>query len=145
MQSKHFEFWKQPSFVVIGNSARMKFPFLTYQGLKNNGKRVFAVDTVLKAIESDQVFVSVGELPMRPSAAVIEVPSDESASVVAKVAEAGIGSIWIHDGCESQEALSIAKNKGLNVLHGTCAVMYLMPNAFPHCIHKWIMKLAGKY
>ncbi len=28
---------------------------------------------------------------------------------------------------------------------GTCAVMYLTPDLTYHSIHKWIMKLTGKY
>ena len=43
------------------------------------------------------------------------------------------------------EALALARKKGLNVHSGTCAVMYVTPGFTYHSIHKWIMKLLGKY
>ena len=60
-------------------------------------------------------------------------------------ADAGIQDVWIHMARETPEALALAKEKGLNTRSGTCAVMYLDPGPSYHSIHKWIMKLAGKY
>ena len=48
-------------------------------------------------------------------------------------------------GTESPEALALAEEKGLNARSGTCAVMYVTPGFTFHSIHKWIMKLIGKY
>ena len=44
-----------------------------------------------------------------------------------------------------EEAKRLAKEKGINALSGTCAVMYLTPGFTYHSIHKWIMKLARRY
>ena len=60
-------------------------------------------------------------------------------------ADAGIRDVWIHMRMDTPEALALAREKGINVRSGTCAVMYLMPGFTYHSIHRWIMKIAGKY
>ena len=64
---------------------------------------------------------------------------------MAKATDAGIKDVWIHLGRETPEALALAQDKGINARSGTCAVMYVTPGITYHSIHKWIMKLAGKY
>jgi len=84
-------------------------------------------------------------VPEKPDAVVLEVPREETRDWVARAAEAGIADVWIHMQRETPEALALAKEKGIHVRSGTCAVMYLDPGPSYHTIHKWIMKLAGKY
>ena len=59
--------------------------------------------------------------------------------------EAGIEDVWIHMGTETPDALALANERGINARSGTCAVMYVTPGVTFHSIHKWIMKLLGKY
>ena len=53
--------------------------------------------------------------------------------------------LWIHMTRETPEAVNLARERGLTVLTGTCAVMYVKPGFSYHSIHKWINKLIGKY
>ena len=145
MASNYETFWDLHSFAVVGNSAKKNFPVLTYRGLKNAGKTVFAVDPSTEEIEGDKAFVDLEHLPEQVDAAVLEVPKEDSKDWVAKVAEAGIKDVWIHMERETPEALALADEKGLNTRTGTCAVMYLTPGFTYHSIHKWIMKLVNKY
>ena len=46
---------------------------------------------------------------------------------------------------DTPEAVALAKEKGINLRTGTCAVMYLNPGLSYHSIHKLIMKATGKY
>jgi predicted CoA-binding protein len=143
--SVHQDFWNQGSYAVVGNSARMKFPVLTYGGLKAKGKKLYAVDPSVQMIEGDTAYPSLDNLPLKVDAVVIEVPSDQTAEWVSQAASLGIKNVWIHAGSDTPEALEAGRKAGLNLVHGTCAVMYLMPDKLPHCIHKWIMKALGKY
>jgi len=138
-------FWENRSFAVVGHRARKNFPRLTYRGLKKLGKVVFPVDPSGGEVEGDKVFADLEALPQEVDAVVLEVPKEETASWVAKAAEAGIKDVWVHMQRETDEALALAKAKGMNVRSGTCAVMYLTPGLTYHSIHKWIMKLLGKY
>ena len=145
MPSDYENFWISSSYAVVGHSAKEEFPKLTYKELKKSGRKVFAVDPSIDTFEGDTVYPDLASLPEKVEAVVIEVPAEESRDWVARAAEAGIKNVWIHMGCDTPEALELAKEKGMNVCHGTCAVMYVIPGPSLHSIHKWINKLLGKY
>ena len=145
MASNYETFWHNRSFAVIGHEARKNFPVLTYQGLKNQGKTVYAVDPSVREIEGDRAFADLACLPEKVDAVVLEVPKEETREWVARAAKAGIRDVWIHMQRDTPEALELAKENGLNVRSGSCAVMYLTRGFTYHSIHQWIMKVAGRY
>ena len=145
MASKYESFWSSKSYAVVGHSSKQSFPKITYVGLKKSGKKVFAVDSSTDTVEGDKAYPDLASLPEKVEAAVIEVPNEETKDWIAKAANAGIKNVWIHMECDTPEALALAQEKGLNVCHGTCAVMYVIPGFSFHSIHKWINKMLGKY
>ena len=145
MASKYEDFWEHNSFAVVGHSAKKNFPRLTYRGLKKRRKVVFPVDPSVEAIDGDRAYADLQALPDKVDALVLEVPKEETRDWVARAAEAGIKNVWIHLQRDTPEALALARESGINLRSGTCAVMYLTPDLTYHSIHKWIMKLIGKY
>jgi len=146
MPTDYEAFWSHSSFAFVGHSAKKPFPRLSYGELKRqDGKKVFAVDPSAEEIEGDRAYPDFGSLPETVEAAVLEVPREETAGWVQKAADAGVEHLWIHMGRETPEALALAEEKGLSVLTGTCAVMYVKPGLSYHSLHKWINKLLGKY
>jgi len=146
MPSEYEKFWDKSSFAVVGHTgSKRKFPNLTYVGLKQMGKTVYAVDPAAKQIDGDKAYPDFASLPAGVEAAVLEAPKDETADWVAKAADAGIKNLWIHQKLETPQAVQLAKEKGINTLTGTCAVMYVTPGLTYHSIHKWIFNLLGKY
>ena len=145
MASNYETFWDNSSFAVIGHEARKNFPVLTYQGLKKLGKTVYPVDPSVKQIEGDRAFADLACLPETVDAVVLEVPKEETREWMDRVAKAGIHDVWIHMQRDTPEALALAKEAGINVRCGSCAVMYLSRGFTYHSIHKWIMQVAGKY
>ena len=145
MASNYETFWDKQSFAVVGHEAKKNFPILTYRGLKKLGKEVFVVDPSAEEIEGDKAYAALEELPKKVEAVVLEVPKEETKDWIARAAEAGIEDVWIHMQRETAEALALAKEKGMNVRSGTCAVMYVTSGFTYHSLHKWIMKLIGKY
>ncbi|MBT8066183.1 MAG: CoA-binding protein [Gammaproteobacteria bacterium] len=145
MTSNYETFWQNDCFAVVGDKAKQNFPILTYQGLKKLGKSVFPVDPSVEEIEGDKTYATLDGLPEKVDAVVLEVPKEDTGDWVAKVADAGIKDVWIHMGRETPEALAVARDKGMNARTGTCAVMYVKPEPSYHSIHRWIMKLIGKY
>ena len=63
---------------------------------------------------------------------------------VEKAADAGITELWLHMTADTPEALELARQRGLNVRHGTCAVQYV-DQGFPHNVHALIRKVLGRY
>jgi predicted CoA-binding protein len=145
MSSHHEEFWNHASYAFVAHSAVKPFPKLSYGELKKQGRKVFAVDPSADRIEGDAAFPDLDSLPEKVEAVVLETPREETAEWVRKAADAGVRSVWIHMGRETPEAVALAKERGLEVLTGTCAVMYVKPGLSYHSLHKWINQLIGRY
>jgi uncharacterized protein len=145
MASECERFWDAGSYAVVGHGAKRAFPKITYNALKDRGKTVYAVDPEATEVEGDPAYPDFEALPVRPEAMVLEVPKEETARWVGRAAEAGVESIWIHQMTETPEALAAAKDAGMKVITGHCAVMYNIPGMSMHAPHRWIWKLLKKY
>ncbi|NOZ75844.1 MAG: CoA-binding protein [FCB group bacterium] len=145
MKMNYQDFWKFTSYAVVAHSEKRAFPRITYRNLLLSGKTVFPVDPNLSELDGHPVFQDFQSLPEKVDGAILEVPREDSLVWIQKAAEAGIGNIWIHQHCDTPEALDWSREKGLNLWHGTCAVMYLTSGFSAHGIHRTINKLFGKY
>ncbi|HTP29316.1 MAG TPA: CoA-binding protein, partial [Anaeromyxobacteraceae bacterium] len=112
---------------------------------KRRGKKVFAVDPSVDRIDGDKTYREVRAIPEQVEAAVLEVPQEDTVDWVRQVAEAGIKNVWIHMNRDTPEAVALAQEKGLCLLTGSCAVMYLVRGLSHHSIHRWVNKIVGKY
>ena len=144
-RSDYASFFDHRSFAVVGHEAKGSFPHLTYRGLKKLGKQVFPIDPSVDDVDGDTAYHDLAELPQSVEAIVLEVPREETKDWVARAAAAGITEVWIHLRRETPEALALAKEKGLNVRSGNCAVMYLDAGTNVHAVHRWIRQALGKY
>jgi len=145
MASEYESFWNHGSFAVVGHAGKRNFPQITYRALKRLGKKAFPVDPSVGEIDGDRTCPDLASLPEPVEAVVLEVPKEDARDWVAAAAAAGIRDIWIHMGRDTPEALALGREKGLHVLSGTCAVMYLDPGFTYHAIHKGLMKLLRRY
>jgi predicted CoA-binding protein len=146
MPSTREQFWEASSYAVIGDTRGSRaFPKLTYGNLKKLGKTVYAVDPGQTDLGGDRVHPDLTSLPAQVEAAVLEVPRDQTAAWVRKVADAGITNLWIHQQTDTPEALRLADERGLRTEHGTCAVMYTRQGFSGHSLHRWIMKLTKQF
>ncbi|MHB1003373.1 MAG: CoA-binding protein [Thermoleophilia bacterium] len=145
MATDYMSFWDNGSFAVVGNTGKKRFPTVTYKKLKEQGKTVYPVDPLADSIDGDPVYRDLSSLPEAVEAIVLEVPADESEEWVGRAADAGIADIWIHQRCDTPEALSLAREKGISPRHGTCALMYLTRGLSLHAFHGWINRRLGRF
>ena len=145
MPSAYEEFWMNSSFAFVGHSAKKGFPEISYGEAKKAGKTVYAVDPSVEQIAGDKTYPNLQSLPAKVDAVVFEVPREETLDLVRQAAEAGIRNVWIHANRDTPEAVELARQKGLNVLTGACAVMYVKQGFSYHSLHKWVNRLLGKY
>jgi len=145
MSSDHERFWDSESFAFVGHTAAKGFPTQSYSELRKQSDRVYAVDPSVERIEGDRAWPDLASLPEAVEAVVLEVPREETRDWVERSAEAGARKVWIHMGRETPEALALAEERGLEVLHGTCAVMYVKQGLSYHSLHKWVNQLTGQY
>lgn len=145
MASNYETFFTLGRFAVVGHSQAKPFPLLSYRKLKKLGKTVYAVDPSTDSIDGDKAYADLAALPTPVDGLIVEVPKAETKDWVAAAADAGIKDVWVHMAHDTPEAIALAKDKGINLRTGTCAVMYLNPGLSYHSIHKLIMKATGKY
>jgi predicted CoA-binding protein len=145
MPTAHERFWENESFAFVGDTAKKGFPKLSYTQLRKQGRKVYAVDPAAGEIEGDRAYPDLASLPEKVDAVVLEVPPEDTRDWVARAADAGVQHVWIHMGRDTPEALALAEERGLDVLTGTCAVMYVTPGFTFHSLHKWVNQLTGRY
>jgi predicted CoA-binding protein len=145
MPTAHECFWNSSSFAFVGHSAKKGFPRLSYGELRKQGKTVFAVDPSVAEINGDRTYPDLDSLPAKVDAVVLELPKEETEDWVRKAADAGIRNVWIHMGRDTPGAVAVARDRGLNVLTGSCAVMYVKPGFSFHTLHKWLSQLTRTY
>jgi len=145
MASPHEQFWTHESYAFVGRSDAKPFPQLSYEEARKQGRKVFAVDPSAQTILGDKTYPDLESLPEKVEAVVLEVPKEETASWVERAADAGVEHVWIHMGRDTPDALTVAKERGVEALTGRCAVMYVKQGFSLHSIHRWAVKLGGKY
>ncbi len=138
-------FLSQKSLAVAGvSNKKNKFGSIVYRELKAKGYRAFPVNPRLDEFEGDKCYHHLKELPEGVGGVVIVVPPAEAVNVVRDAAAAGIRHVWLQQGAESEEAVAICKDNGINVIHGHCILMFASPTAFVHRAHRCIWRLLGK-
>jgi predicted CoA-binding protein len=145
MPTAHERFWENESFAFVGDTAKKGFPTLSYSELRKQGRTAYAVDPSASEIGGSRAYPDLASLPEKVDAVVLEVPPEQTRDWVARAADAGIQHVWIHMGRDTPEALALAEERGLDVLTGTCAVMYVTPGFSFHSLHKWVNQLTGRY
>lgn len=145
MTSPREDFWRASSFAFVGNSAKKGFPLLSYEKCKRLGKKAFAIDPSRDRIAGGPAFQDFAALPEKVEAAVLEVPREDTAEWVKKAADAGVEHVWIHMNRDTPAAVAVAKERGVQVLTGACAVMYVSHGPSIHAIHKLLAKLTKRY
>ena len=145
MSSAHERFWDNESIAFVGHSRRKGFPTLSYGELRKQGRHVYAVDPSVEKIGGDPAYPDLEALPEKVAGVVLEVPPDETVEWVRRAADAGVREVWIHQGRETPEAIEEGRQRGLRMLTGSCAVMYVKPGFSYHTLHKWVNQIRGRY
>jgi len=74
----------------------------------------------------------------------VSVPPQKAKTVLQDASAAGIKNVWLQQGSESGEVLSLARQLELNVISGKCILMYAPPVRSFHGFHRFVMKLIGQ-
>jgi uncharacterized protein len=94
----------------------------------------------LNAAESDATIDDVKDVV---EGAIIAVPKNKCEAAVKEAIEAGIPRLWLQAGCDSKEAVALADEKGVPVIHGACVLMYAQPVQSIHSFHRRVWKVFG--
>lgn len=98
-------------------------------------------------IEGRAAYASLGAIPGKVGGAIIMVPPEQSAAIVADAVAAGIERVWLHRGAgrgaSSPAAVALAKAHGLQLIDGECPMMVMPDAGLVHRVHYAIRELGG--
>ncbi len=104
---------------------RDKYGNIIYRELRSRGIRVFAVNPMVREIEDDPCYASLGDLPEKVEGAVIVVPPEETERAVGDAVAAGIRAVWMQPGAESADAIRTCEENGLCTVYNACVLVEL--------------------
>lgn len=138
------QFLAERSLALAGASRSGKrFGNAVLKDLTKKGYRVVLVHPEAPEIDGHPCHPSVADLPDRVGGLVLVVPPDQSEGLVRQAAEAGIRNVWMQQGADSPEAVELCRDRGMNVVHGECILMFAQPTGI-HRFHRWLRGLFGK-
>jgi hypothetical protein len=115
---------KRNIFAVVGASRDpKKYGYQVYRDLKNAGYEVYAVNPNAEEILGDKCYLSLENLPAKPSVVDIVVPPKVTEEVVKTCKERGITRVWMQPGSESEKAIKFCEENGIDVLYGVCVMV----------------------
>ncbi len=121
------EFLQAGVFGVVGASAdRSKYGNRVLRCYLMNGRLAVPVNPKEEKIEGIPCVASVAELPPEVESISVITPPSVTEQVVAEAAAKGIKNIWMQPGAESQRAIDLCREKGINVIaDGSCILVVL--------------------
>jgi uncharacterized protein len=138
-------FLNKRNYIFYGvSSNKAKFGNSVIKHLVKNGSSVFPVHPEIKELDGIKCYKSIEEIENKPDAAIILLSPENTGKVLQNIYDAGIKNVWIQQRSESEKAISFCRDKGINLIHGECILMFSEPVTFIHKIHKWINGIAGK-
>ena len=139
------EFLAQKNIALVGLSRKgNQFSNSAYKELKKKGYNVFPVNPNAETIDGEKCYPDLNSLTGKVDGALIMTPSSQVPAVVKSASDAGIKRVWIQQGAESDEAVRVAEENDLSLVHGECIMMFAEPTAPMHKFHRWVWKLLGK-
>jgi len=140
------DFVNEKCFLFYGiSSVKGKFGNLVLKHLNDNGYKAIPVHPEIKQIYGIDCFVNPADVNQQMTSAIIILSPENTEKVVEELIEYGIRKIWIQQRSESEKAVHMCKEKGVEVITGECIMMFTEPLTVVHNIHKWINKAIGKY
>jgi len=140
------EFIKGKSIAVVGLSRTgKKFGNNAFIELAKRGYEVFAVHPSATEISGTRCYPNFDALPGKVDGVLVCIPPRNVPGVLRDAAGAGLRNVWLQQGAESAESIALAKNLGLNLVHGRCILMYAPPVEGFHAWHRAFHHLFARY
>ena len=108
--------------VIGASSDRSKFGNKALRAFKAEGYTVIPINPNEREVEGIAAYASVLDVPETIDMATVYVQPDVAMRLLAEFEQKGIAEIWVNPGAESDELLSDARRRKLNVI-AACSII----------------------
>jgi len=105
---------------------------------------MYPVNPQLDDIDGVKCYKDISELPENVTHALFMTPKANTAAAVENAINHGITNIWLQQGAETNEAVEVARENGVNLVYGRCIMMHTNPQGV-HKFHTFLSKVFGSY
>ena len=131
-------FVAEPAVAVVGVSRTGKgFGWLACRELRAKGYRVYPIHPQVESIGDVRCYRRIESVPERINAVLVVVPPENSLDVVRDAAAAGVRYVWLQQGAESPQVITLCHELRLEAIAGACVLMYTKPGGL-HRAHRWL-------
>ena len=127
----------------VSRSGR-KFGNLLLRELKARGYEVVPVHPEAADLQGLPCAKSLAELTGRVDGVVVVTSPSAAVKLVREAADAGIRRVWLQQGAESDEAVRVARDRGVVLVRGHCLLMFLPRAGGIHGFHRLLWRFLGK-
>jgi len=143
------EFLSGKRYAVAGVSRDPKQPAnAIYRRLRDTGYEVAATNPAAREVEGDPCYPDVGSVPGELDGVVIATHPAVAGDVVRACAERGVKRVWMHrsfgQGSVSDEAVTWAREHGMDVIVGGCPMMFCGSVDLGHRCMAWLLRVRGR-
>ncbi len=114
-------------FAVVGASTnREKYGNKVLRVYQQTGRAVYPINPRADEIEGLKAYPDLASLPEAVHGISVITPPKVTESVVKQAAKLGIKNIWMQPGAESERAVQMAEEAGINVFGGDACILVVL-------------------
>ncbi len=122
---------------------KKKFGNQVYVALKDKGFNIVPINPNTEDIAGTKCYPDVASIPEGTDRLLIMTPKDATSKLVDEAIKKGIKHIWIQQDSDTTEAVKMARDADVNLIHKKCIMMFAEPVKGIHGVHRWFAKLFG--
>lgn len=121
---------------------------IIYKKLRTSGYSVFPVNPNASEVEGDICYPDLSSIPNGVEGVVIATHPDVTPEIVKECGKLGIHHVWIHrafgQGSLNDKAITQCKEFDIEVIPGSCPMMFCQPVDTGHKCIRWFLRISGK-
>jgi uncharacterized protein len=139
-------FLDRKKFALAGLSRNTKeFSHVVYKKLLEMGFDVYPINPHVAAINNITCYTSLRDIPEDVDHVLVLTSKNHSYDLVKEAIETGKKNLWIQQFSSSKEAIKLAEDFEVNLIHNECIMMHLEPVKGIHAFHRSLRKFFGTY
>ena len=132
--------------IALAGASRsgQKFGNTAYKELKARGYEVALVHPQATEIDGALCYPNLAAVRDKVDGVLVCLPANQARQVLHEASGNGLHKVWLQQGAETPELLTLGRELGLDLVTGKCILMYAQPVRSFHWCHRAVMKLMGQ-